>query len=265
MNKAILLIPHYNNPEGLKVSVASIDQEEQIDVLIVDDGSTEKHIVEQDIANAFIAKGQLYFVYLEKNKGIEHALNIGLEYITGLKRHAYIARLDSGDYCLGKRFAIQQEFLEQNADIKMVGSNVIAVDTHGNFLYNLIMPENTDVIRNKMFLNAMFIHPTVMFCADILAQTGLYPVNRKSAEDYAFFFIISNKYKTANIQQFLVKIEINPSGISISKRKQQVASRIKVIRDNFYFGFFPVYGLLRNIILYVTPNSIIQFLKKKKG
>ncbi|ALM49208.1 hypothetical protein AMR72_10080 [Flavobacterium psychrophilum] len=265
MNKAILLIPHYNNPEGLIASVGSIDRSEQIDVLVVDDGSVKNKLTEQDVISAFTGNGEVYFIYLEENSGIEHALNRGLQYVIEVKKYKYIARLDSGDYCLGKRFAIQQEFLEINPDIKMVGSNVIAADTNGNFLYNIIMPEKTREIRNKMFLNAMFIHPTVMFCTDILPQTGLYPVNRKSAEDYAFFFIISNKFKTANIQQFLVKIEINPSGISISRRKQQVGSRIKVIQDNFYFGFYPLYGLARNILLYIMPNSIIQFLKRKKG
>ena len=265
MNRTALLIPHYNNPEGLQRSLASIDSTENIDVLIVDDGS-RKALLNEDVINAaFKANGTITYIYLEENRGIEHALNTGLDYITKQNVYLYVARLDCGDYCLGKRFELQQLFLEKNPDIKMVGSNVIAVNMEGSFLFEIKMPEKTESIKNKMFFNAMFIHPTVMFCTDILSQTGFYPTNRKSAEDYAFFFNISNKFRTANLQEFLVKIEINPSGISVSRRRQQVGSRIKVILDNFHFGFYPVYGLIRNCLLYIIPNSLIMFLKRMKG
>jgi hypothetical protein len=60
----------------------------------------------------------------------------------------------------------------------------------------------------------------------------------------------------------LVTIEINPDGISISKRKIQVKNRIKLILENFYFGFWPMYGLIRNLFLYIIPNTIILKLKK---
>jgi len=265
MSKSVLLIPHYNNPKGLSRSLASIDASENIDVVIVDDGS-KKDIIDETIVNkSFIANGTIKYIYMPKNGGIEHALNAGLDYIQKAGIYKYIARLDTGDFCVGKRFALQQEFLETNPDIKLLGTNTIAVDTNGKTLFTLTMPAATGEIRKKMFINCMFIHPTVMFRADILTETGYYPVDRKSAEDYAFFFKIVNRFETANLQEFLVKIEINPSGISLTQRKQQVASRLKVIRDNFHFGFYPLYGLIRNTIIYFTPNSLIMFLKKRRG
>jgi hypothetical protein len=127
------------------------------------------------------------------------------------------------------------------------------------------MPAESKEIRNKMFLNSMFMHPSVMFRRDVIKNIGYYPVNYKAAEDYAYFFRIVKKYETANIQEFLLRYEINPHGISVSKRKQQVASRIRVILDNFYFGCYPIYGLIRNCIIYFTPDRLITFLKKKRG
>jgi glycosyltransferase involved in cell wall biosynthesis len=264
MNRTALLIPHYNNPEGLRRSLASIDASENIDVVIVDDGSRRAAIDENALNDAFRAAGTIKCMYLKENRGIEHALNTGLEYIVS-KGYEYIARLDSDDECIGNRFKIQESFLDSHQDIVLVGSNVIAVSPEGSPLYNIVMPENSDDIRNKMFLNSMFMHPSVMYRSDIVKTEGYYPLNYKSAEDYAYFFRIAKKYKTANIQQFLVRYEINPSGISVSRRKQQVASRIRVILDNFYFGFYPIYGLLRNVLLYIIPNSFIMYLKKKRG
>ena len=46
MNNVIILIPHFNNFSGLCTSVFSIEKDEKVDVLIVDDGSFESTINE---------------------------------------------------------------------------------------------------------------------------------------------------------------------------------------------------------------------------
>src|SRR6478609_6630049 len=231
MNKVIILIPYYNNYEGLLKSLRSINPSEEVDVMIVDDGSVNKFDQSIVLSN-FKAKGVMFFEYLKSNKGIETALNSGLKIILE-KGYKYIARLDCGDVCLGKRFTIQKAFLEENPDIKIVGSNVLAVDTDDTFLYSINLPLTDKDIKNKMYLNAMLIHPTILFSASILHTIGLYPLNYKSAEDYAFFFAISKRYKMANIQEYLTQIEINENGISVNKRKQQVKCRIRIIKENF--------------------------------
>jgi glycosyltransferase involved in cell wall biosynthesis len=264
MNKVVLLIPHYNNPLGLMASVASIEASETVDIVVVDDGSINESINETATNAAFKSTGKITYIYLENNEGVESALNHGLDYIVKTNQYQFIARLDCGDTCIGKRFEIQQKFLIENPEIKLVGSNAIAVDPKGNFLYKTLFPEMNQDIKNKMFTNAMFLHPTVMFSEEIIAIVGKYPTNYKAAEDYAFFFKIVKKFETANLPEFLLQYEINPLGISFSKRKVQVWSRIKVIKDNFYFGFWPVYGIIRNLILYILPHSIIQKIKRLK-
>lgn len=264
MNNIALLIPHYNNPKGLVKSLESIYNSEKVDVFIIDDGSLINIIIKEDIINAFKAKGEIFLHYLNKNQGIENALNKGIELILLNKQYKYIARLDCGDLCVGKRFEIQEKFLKNNPCIKLLGSNAIAVDTNYNFLYNTFFPEKHKIIQNKMYLNAMFLHPTIMLSTDIIPEIGLYPTNYKAAEDYAYFFEIVKNFETANIQEFLIKYEITNDGISISKRKTQVKSRLRIIMKHFYFGFWPIYGLIRNFLLYIIPYSIILKIKKIK-
>ncbi|MEI7508258.1 MAG: glycosyl transferase family 2, partial [Flavobacterium sp.] len=91
-----------------------------------------------------------------------------------------------------------------------------------------------------------------------------YPTNYEAAEDYAYFFEIIKNFETANIQEFLIKYEITHDGISISKRKTQVKSRLRIIMKHFYFGFWPIYGLIRNFLLYIVPYSLILKIKKIK-
>ena len=74
-----------------------------------------------------------------------------MKHINETGNYKYIARLDTGDYCQGKRFAIQEDFLDKNPSIKIVGSNVIAIDTKGNFLYNMVMPAEHEEIKKRMF------------------------------------------------------------------------------------------------------------------
>lgn len=260
MNKVVLLIPYFNNTDGLLKSLRSIDQNENLDVLIVDDGSVNKFDEEIVLSN-FKGKGIIFFEYLERNKGIETALNSGLKIIVE-KKYKYVARLDCGDICLGKRFAIQEAFLKENPEIKIVGSNVLAVDTNDDFLYSINLPLIDKDIKNKMYFNSMLIHPAILFSTEILQTIGLYPLNHKSVEDYAFFFAVSKRYKMANIDEYLTQIEINENGISLQKRAQQVKGRIRIIKENFYFGFYPIYGLIRNYMLLYLPYSFVLFFKK---
>jgi hypothetical protein len=258
-NNTILLIPHYKNIDGLYASLSSIDKNENLDVLIVDDGSN-LDIDETKIRASFIGNRAVFFEYLKENSGIEIALNEGLKFIIKNK-YKYTARLDCGDICVKNRFKIQETYLELNEDISLVGTNVDFLDTKGNLLYTLNLPEKDKQIRKKMFINAMHIHPTIMFRNSMLEITGLYPVDYKAAEDYAFFFNVINNFKVSNINQVLVRCEINPNGISTLLRKKQAKNRIKLILKNFYFGFYPIYGLLRSILLYIVPLNILIKLK----
>ena len=260
MNKTILLIPHYNNVSGLKVSLESIGPAEKTDVIIVDDGSNIP-FDKDEISKSFLANGTVHAIYSGKNEGIEFALNKGLEFALA-HNYEYVARLDCGDINKANRLRIQEEFLEKHNEIAFIGSNVRFVDTKGQHLFNLIFPQAAANIRKKMFVNAMFCHPTIFFRTAILSITGLYPTNYKAAEDYAFFFKVIQNFKTANINEVLVVSEINPQGISYKHRKIQAKNRIKIIYKNFYFGMYPIYGLLRSVLLYLIPIKWLTFLKR---
>jgi hypothetical protein len=260
MNKVILLIPHFQNIEGLQKSLYSIGSQENVDVLVVDDGSGI-FIDEKKISSFYHASGKVFFAYLKNNQGIEHALNYGLQIILK-KGYPYIARLDCGDICTPHRFKKQEQFLNNN-DIVLVGSNVDFVSTKGDYLYTLKMPKKDTEIKKKMYINAMHIHPTILFKSSILQEIGLYPTAYKAAEDYAFFFKVIQKYNVANMDEVLVTCEMNPKGISTVSRKIQAKNRVVIILKNFYFGWYPIYGLFRSLLLYIIPISWLLFLKKK--
>ncbi|KAB7528669.1 glycosyltransferase [Flagellimonas olearia] len=258
----VVLIPHYNNFQGLLNSIKSIQENILIDVLIVDDGSTTNHIDENLLVLSKPDFVELDFIYLEQNKGIEHVLNLGLDKIKANTKYNYVARLDCGDLSQPNRLQIQKDYLDSNEEVGIVGSFVKFFDTDGNYVYNLEMPIDHGKIMRLMYVNAMFIHPTIMFKSKVLTKVGHYPTNYPAAEDYAFFFEILQHFKGGNIDEYLVHCELNPFGISMSRRKTQVRSRLRLILRYFKLGIYPIYGLIRNSIIYILPNSFILFLKK---
>lgn len=260
-NKAIILIPHYNNPKGLYTSLLSVGQDENIDVVIVDDGS-KTLFNEQTCIDSFKANGSVFFKYLPENKGIEVAMNIGLT-LSKEKSYTYIARLDCGDINKKERFKKQEKFLEQHPDVLLIGSHSNYIDMNGKTLFTQRNTLNPMAIKNELFLNATFVHPTIMFHIDIFKYIDGYPLNYPSAEDYALYMALNAEgIKMANIDEVLLDTEANPKGISAQRRKVQLQSRLKLIRKYFYFGYYPIIGLIRNYIIYITPTSLLLQIKK---
>ncbi len=255
--KLLTIIPHYNNTKGLYKSIKSIHD---FDILIVDDGSNER-INEQKVRGLISNPNtDVFFIYLKNNCGIEIALNKGLEFALE-KCYDFISRLDCGDVNINNRLKKQINTLINNEDLFLLGSWCDFVDINGNYQFTVKPPKDYSVIKKKMFLNSMFIHPTVMFKASIIKSIGMYPLNYKRAEDYAYFFKIISKFRSENYPEVLVQIENNESGISIKNRKEQIRSRLLVIIDNFKFGLYPLYGLIRNLILYLLPFKLTLLLK----
>ena len=260
-NEIVVLLPNYNDARGLKKSLSIISEDEEIDILIVDDGSKTDLINEQEIKNSFKGKGQIKFIYLKENGGITKALNAGLEYIKN-QNYKFIARLDAGDICLNNRFKTQADFLRNNKDIHLVGSNIIVKDLEGNFLFNIKVPTDSTNMKNRMFVSSStVIHPTIMFKTEILNKIDSYPT-KYYTEDYAFYFEVLKEFNISNIDKFLLEKELNPNSMSLKNRKRQASARLDVIKDNFHLGFYPIYGWFRNYLLYLIPNSTIISIKK---
>jgi len=123
-------------------------------------------------------------------------------------------------------------------------------------------PSEPEVIKKRMYLNNMFVHPSVMFRSSAAREIGLYPFDYEALEDYAYFFEFTRRFPTSNVPSVLIKYEVSSTAISTLRRRQQVKSRIRLILNNFYFGWYPIYGLVRNVLLLMLPRSATTAVKK---
>jgi hypothetical protein len=252
---------HYNNPKGLVESLASIDERIDIDILVIDDGS--EHKPNEELLNQTYNSGKIYFKYIEQNSGVGVAANLGLE--IALKRgYELIGRFDCGDKFKKDKCLRQLNYLDKNKDVKLLGTWANVIDEHGNFLHELKPPTDYEVIKKKMYLNSMFLNPSVIFYSEIIHKVGNYPLKyRRASQDYAFFFNVIRDFKVENYPEILMDYVSDPNSISTKKRRLQVFNRIRVILDNFYFGFYPIYGFIRNVALLFVSRKFTTGLKQR--
>lgn len=257
-----ILIPCYNNFDGLIRSIKSINYtEKKYFTTIVDDGSFEPVTIEsirQQVPGLLNVK----VITLENNQGIIKALNKGLEFIYTNYSAKYIARLDCGDICSPKRFYTQIAFFEKYPDIHLTGTWCYFKDTSTGEGYTYSTPTQHKQIKQKMYFRNVFIHPTVMWR---ITGTGKlkYPEQYPCAEDYGLFYDMISKAESAIINEFLVTCEINPKGISISNRSQQLKSRLKVIRDNSNNKLLLLMGVIKLSVLMIVPYHLVFMAKSK--
>ncbi len=256
-----LLIPCYNNTEGLIRSLLSVEYpKEKFKVLVVDDGSTIP-VSLSEFPEELLQKQTIEIIRLPENKGITEALDTGLRLILDRNDALYTARLDCGDTCRANRFYKQVLFLNESTDIALLGSLCLFIDhiKKTRFIYKAA--EHHYAIFRQMHLKCSFIHPTVIFRNEIIKQTKLYPYDYPYAEDYAFFFELVKKYKTYIIQEILVETQINTKGISVKRRQEQIKSKINVIRSYGVIKLLTCAGLTRQYLLSMLPYKMITQIK----
>jgi len=228
----------YNEKEKwLRESVESILNQsyKNIEFIIILDNPDNKKL---DVVIENYCKNDTRIRYFknEKNMGLVKSLNKALSKARG----AFIARMDADDISLPDRFEKQMDYLNKHPDIDFMGARCINIDEDGLELYrDAIIPEDMKLIKSCL-LNVDFInHPTWFFrkeCAD--KNKGYREIT--CAEDYDFLLrLITNGFKIANTNEFLVKYRIRKSGISKSNSLQQLLYSkhvVKMYNDRLKYG-----------------------------
>lgn len=256
-----LLIPCYNNEEGLIRSLQSVNYPHgSFIVVIVDDGS-DTPLAEERIHSALSNSLSLQIIRHTANAGITKALNTGLEWIFRQGRKTLIARLDCNDLCTTERFYRQVDFMRQHPETDLVGSWCIFRDFVSGESFQYRTPTVHEQIRKSMHFRNVFIHPTVMWRFDP-EKPLLYPENFPHAEDYGLFNEILINGKSAVIPDFLVTCALDRKGISLANRQEQLRSRKNVIRHYGNSKFLTRAGIIKLWALQAIPYSFLLCIKR---
>ena len=113
-----------------------------------------------------------------------------------------------------------------------------------------------------MHFRNIFIHPTVMWRCDAMKDNAQYPDTYPDAEDYGFFYQFLLNGESAIIPEYLVTTEINHKGISLSSRKKQLNSRIKVVKEYGRNRVLRYLGVLKLRLLLIIPYNLVFAAKR---
>lgn len=111
-------IPHYNSPKLLARMLNSIPEREDIQVIVVDDGSCEENVIELKK----LQHKNLELILLGENHGGGHARNVGLNKATG----KWFISVDADDYFSEDAFEVFDRY--KDAEIDYLCFCIVVVD-----------------------------------------------------------------------------------------------------------------------------------------
>lgn len=205
-----VLMSVYKNekPKYLDEALTSIEKQTvgPDEIVIVEDGpiSTELKKVISKHKKKF-GRG-LKNVISEKNQGLGVALRLGTKYVST----NWIARMDSDDVSVPKRFEIQLEEIMKNPELAVIGGQV--QEFAGN-VSNIVgyrkVPTSEALLRQFIRWRSPFNHPSVMINKDALQTVGGYIPYGNLEDYYLWARVIAQNFHVLNVDQTLVKMRVD--------------------------------------------------------
>lgn len=251
----------FNNDLYIKESIESVLNQnyDNFEFIIIDDCSTDNTF---EIVKSFQDK-RIIYIKNKENKGLVTNLNKGIGISTG----KYIARIDSDDYWVDKdKLKKQVDFLENNKEYGLVGTQAKAYDLNNNYLFSIKNPILDYKIRKVTLVKNPFIHSSVLYSKKVINECGKYNEKEKNVEDYGLWMRIGKKMKLANLNSFSVYYRLNKKGITQSNNLKQIKANILLIKKNrknypnYFLGILK--WKLKELLVRCKLLKIINYFKK---
>ncbi|MHC4268497.1 MAG: glycosyltransferase family 2 protein [Planctomycetota bacterium] len=169
-----VIIPVYNGETYLVEAVESIHRQnyEPIEIIIVDDGSTDK--TSQIVKNI---KGNVNYVY-QKNRGPAAARNRGIQ----LAKSQFLAFLDADDLWPENKLQMQFEHLEKDSFVKIVMGHI-------QLQCLRLLEGNNKRYHFEKFANPFFTFSfgAGLFRKSVFSKVGLLDESLRYSEDVDWF------------------------------------------------------------------------------
>lgn len=202
----LLSIYHKEKASNLRECFDSLFEQTVLpdEIVLVEDGplSEELYHVIADIREQ-TEKRNITFVSvpLEENRGLGLALAEGIRHCS----HEFIARMDTDDIALPKRFELQCNAFLRNPDLDIVGGYIseFAVDTD-HITGERQIPLTCHGIYQYQRKRDAFNHMTVMYKKQAVLAAGNYQSCLLMEDSLLWAHMIKNHCKMANLAETLV-------------------------------------------------------------
>lgn len=188
-----------------------------LDVLVVDDGSTDGTLREVER----VADGRVRVVE-GRRAGVGAALVTGLAQVSA----PFVCRMDADDVCLPGRVRHQLEHLRADPGCGLVGGQVQHMSARGGRLPRLHgdMPQGDRACRLQLAFANCFAHPAVMLRTEAVQAVGGY-VATAVFEDYDLWLRLAQQWRTGNVAPPVLRYRYH-RGNTYTARRAEAAHQL---------------------------------------
>lgn len=146
----------------------------------------------------------------DSNQGLTKSLNKLILHSRG----EYIARIDADDIAFNERLEIQNEFLDENTNVDVVGSYCRLIDGHNQHLGDHCPGLDGDCLKWSLIFRNVIRHSTTMWKKHI----GLYDPAFEYAQDHEMW---SRSRNPSVLKKTLADVRIHPDSLTWSRGNEQ--------------------------------------------
>lgn len=202
-NKSVTVITraHGDGP-FLKETMLSVSNQKHLgQFIVVLDKPSDKLL---RICEDYKSNPVIQFIELERSN-LSRAMNIGLSNAN----YDFISVIDSDDIMLAGKLSIQLDFLSKNLNFPVVGTNFYEVNTVGEKIRYVEMPQITKISGFDRHTPCPIAHSSVMFRKDLILDIGGYSEKYEWVEDIELWIRVNKKFELYNIQIPLINYRIH--------------------------------------------------------
>lgn len=251
-----VIMPVYNSEKYLQESIESILNQtfKDFEFIIINDGSTDKSLA---IINSYNKQDNRIKLITRINKGLVYSLNEALKVSQG----TFIARMDSDDISLPRRFETQLKYMHNNPDVDLLATCIEVFGTANGLQkkrrlknYNTVIKDND--LEKTLLRDNVICHPSVMIRKDsIIKLPEIYREKRKYNQDYDLWVRMLKEGMTIRkLKEVLLKYRLHVDSKSIKGNIDHKLTKTKIrIRLDYFNEKF--YSKNSNILIWGAGNG----------
>ena len=244
-------IPFYNCEKYLEFAIKSVINQSYTnwELILLNDGSTDNSL---NIVRQFTDK-RIRIVSDNENKGLVYRLNE----LTRLAVGNYYARMDADDIMHYKRIETQLEFMINNPDVDVVGSNYYSIDISNNVIGITNVNPSPDSV-NSVLKYGCFAHPSVMGKTEWFRNNKYDEKHNTMMEDYELWLRTVTFSNFKNLKEPL--LFYRSVGVpTIKKYIRQTYNVNKVLKQRRKYKLSVVESLYYSALNYLKITLYIIF------
>lgn len=233
-----VLMAAHNEEQYIEEAIRSIlgQSFSDFELILVDDASTDRTAA---MVDAF-PDPRMKVIRNATCLGLGKSLIVGMAAAKG----SLIARMDADDISAPQRLNKQVAAFRKNPALGLLGCQATCIDVTGNRCGSRHVPSSDLAIRWRSLLDSTFIHPSVMFRADIYARAGGYDPEFTTTEDYDLWGRILPLCQVANLPSKLISYRLRPEGITHTRRHEQLDKHdrvsLRILAENGFDQLVPL-------------------------